>query len=145
MAIHVWLTEDSDDDSDVHSGGDSGNDDIDADNDDGGDYNDDDDDDTWMTYIMFLLALEDTIAQVTFFRLPESGQSGQSQVIYNVVTMIVFSQYLFQHLLWNLFQYLFQCFFQYSFSPSEWSETGDITQWQCFVSICYPHVVLFSK
>ena len=91
-AIHVLQTEDSDDDNDV----DSGNDDNHyADDGDG----DDDDDDTWMTYIMFLLALEDTIAQVTFFRLQESGQSGQSQVIYNVVTMIVFSQYLFQHLL----------------------------------------------
>ena len=47
-----------------------------------------------MTYIMFLLAAEDTIAQVTFFRLPESGQSGQSEVIYNAVTIIVLFRFL---------------------------------------------------
>ena len=54
-----------------------------------------------LTYIMFLLAAEETITQVTFFRLSESAQSGQSEVIYNVVTIIA------------LFHYFFQYFFQY--------------------------------
>ena len=52
------------------------------------DGDDDDDDDAWMTYIMFLLVAEDTIAQVTFFRLPESGQSAENVVIYYLLTII---------------------------------------------------------
>ena len=37
---------------------------------------------------MFLLVAEDTIAQVTFFRLPESGQSAENVVIYYLLTII---------------------------------------------------------
>ena len=79
MVTCKYIQGDSDDDEESHD---------DDDDDDEYDDDDDDDDDAWMTYIMFLLVAEDTIAQVTFFRLPESGQSAENVVIYYLLTII---------------------------------------------------------